>query len=137
MAVRQRPQARCSFINPGPLCSPLRHAGTQSHTVHIDFCLLLLFFFFFPPVLIFMPHLFTPAPLQQRGALPALCLILRHLCLSRCNRVLAGTWRDHIAERCGDKVEPLLVENIRRSALMLSTRSFIISPLTPLLFFLS
>lgn len=51
MAVRQRPQARCSFINQGPLCSPLRHAGTQSHTVHIDFCLLLFFLFFFSPCL--------------------------------------------------------------------------------------
>lgn len=94
MAVRQRPQAVGQLYKPRPIVLPIAprwHAITQT-VFTFGFCLV-----FF---LLLILHL-TSLPLlllQQQGALPALCLILRHLCLSLWNHVLAGTRHNCITE---------------------------------------
>lgn len=109
MAVRQRPQAPELLYKLRPIVlsiAPCWHAITQT-VFTFDFCLV---FFFFFPLAYFEPHLLTHVPLQQQGALPALCLILWHLCLSLCSHSLVGTRCNSITERRIEKVEPLLVE---------------------------
>lgn len=79
MAVRQRPQAPNPLYKLRPIVpsiAPCWHAITQA-VLTFDFCLI--FFLFFPLLAYFEPQLLTRVPLQQQGALPALCLILWHL----------------------------------------------------------
>lgn len=86
MAVRQRPQAPGQLYNAGPIVLPIApcwHVITQT-VFTFGFC-----FVFFLLVILCLTSL--PLLRSSRELFLPYDLILRHLCLSRCNHILAGS----------------------------------------------